>query len=338
MATPERAFCVDTGESFRSPGCVDTTDGDKEQFLATTDLLDAAINSLNSLNSLVKKDSYRSKIASFNNPTSTEMGFSLELEIQTALKPLLQKARNTNTSKFSDIVSSLIGSPSRIQFSNPAYSTSGVFSSIISLVGTLVVNERNVTRQDLDSFMLSVSKYFVLYERLKDANRGFDQNIGKFDLRVQDVQFDIRELIFDLVMILHPGTNRSDLKDKTLEGLYLTYLDTDMAIGIFAKNASRFRYPADGIKTCKEIVYGIQKLFAEYQKIYSENYNEVKTILQTSKTLGQSVNTKRVDVSLGELQKLFSETREADVIILRLNTLNERLKSLVAAEQLPALK
>ncbi len=60
----------------------------QNKFLTSSDFLDAAINSINSLNSLVKKEAYRTKITSFNNPTSSDMGFNLENEIQTALKPL----------------------------------------------------------------------------------------------------------------------------------------------------------------------------------------------------------------------------------------------------------
>ena len=71
------------------------------QFISTSYLLDAAMNSFNSLNSLIKKENYRNKITSFNNPTSSDMGFNLENEIQTALKPLLLKAKTTNTDKFS---------------------------------------------------------------------------------------------------------------------------------------------------------------------------------------------------------------------------------------------
>ncbi len=47
-----------------------------KQFTATTDFLAAAINSINSFNSLLKKEAYRIKITSFNNPTSSDMGFN----------------------------------------------------------------------------------------------------------------------------------------------------------------------------------------------------------------------------------------------------------------------
>ena len=78
------------------------------KFIEASSFLDAAISSANNLQSLVLKESYRNKIASLNNPTSNELGFNLEMEIQNALKPLMQKAHKTNTTKFSQVVSSFI--------------------------------------------------------------------------------------------------------------------------------------------------------------------------------------------------------------------------------------
>jgi hypothetical protein len=62
------------------------------KFLASAHLIDASINSFNSLGSLIRKENYRNKITSLNNPASAELGFNLEIEIQAALKPILEKA------------------------------------------------------------------------------------------------------------------------------------------------------------------------------------------------------------------------------------------------------
>jgi hypothetical protein len=54
---------------------------------ATSVLLDAIISSI-PLNSLIKKENYRNRITAFKNPANTDIGFSLESEIQKALKPM----------------------------------------------------------------------------------------------------------------------------------------------------------------------------------------------------------------------------------------------------------
>lgn len=106
-----------------------------KQFIFTSEYLDAAINSINSFNSLIKKENYRNKITSLNNPTSSDMGFNLENEVQSALKPLLAKAKNTNTDKFSQVISSLFTAPAKTGV------TTGktVASTINPLFGTLLV-------------------------------------------------------------------------------------------------------------------------------------------------------------------------------------------------------
>ena len=310
-----------------------------KQFTATCDFLDAAINSLNSFNGLIKKENYRIKITSFNNPTSSEMGFNLENEIQSALKPLLAKAKNTNTNKFSQVVATLITGQSKT--TTPVKTvTNGVnplFSTLMSLVGTLTIQEKKITREDLDSFILTTSKYFVQYEKLNQANILFDQNIEKINNRLKDLQFDIKEYILDMITILNKNVQRSLLKNLNTEELFLKYLDKEKIQFLSSEGndetQNSFRYPTDGIKTAKDIAYNLQKLFNEYQKVYGDNYQQIRSILLESKSLGKNINTKQVDNSLTELEELYNESKNSDIISLRLTTLFERLKVLAATEQ-----
>lgn len=308
------------------------------QFSATCDFLDAAINSINSFNSLIKKENYRIKITSFNNPTSSEMGFNLENEIQSALKPLLAKAKSTNTNKFSQVVTSLVSGQSKA--TTPVKTvTNGVnplFSTLLSLVGTLAIQEKKITREDLDSFILTTSKYFVQYEKLNQANILFDQNIEKINNKLKDLQFDIKEYILDMITILNKTIQRTQLKNSNTEELFLKYLDKDKIqfLNVEFTDASQpFRYPTDGIKTAKDIAYNLQKLFNEYQKVYGDNYQQIRSILLESKSLGKNINTKQIDNSLKELEELYNESKNSDIISLRLTTLFERLKVLAATEQ-----
>ncbi|HEX6168197.1 MAG TPA: hypothetical protein VFZ33_00795, partial [Chitinophagaceae bacterium] len=312
-----------------------------KQFTATCDFLDAAINSLNSFNGLIKKENYRVKITSFNNPTSSEMGFNLENEIQSALKPLLAKAKNTNTNKFSQVVTSLISGQSKTTpIKTVANGVNPLFSTLLSLVGTLTIQEKKITREDLDSFILTTSKYFVQYEKLNQANILFDQNIEKINNKLKDLQFDIKEYILDMITILNKNVQRSQLKNSNTEELFLKYLDKGKLQSLSFENHEQsqkisFRYPTDGIKTAKEIAYNLQKLFHEYQKVYGDNYQQIRSILLESKSLGKSINIKQVDNSLKELEELYSESKNSDIISLRLTTLFERLKILAATEQVP---
>ena len=307
--------------------------------MATVDFLDATINSLNSFNSLLKKEAYRIKITALNNPTSSDMGFNLENEIQTALKPLLEKAKNTNTQKFSGIVSSILGSGSKTGLGKPLSLVSPVFPTLLGLVGNLTVQEKKITREDLDSFINATSKYFVQYEKLNTSNNLLDQNIDRLNAKMRDLQFDMKEYMLDMVTILYKNTQRNSLKNLSYEELFLKYLDRQKLEEQWQKEASvetTVRYPSDGIKGAKDLANNLQKLFNDYQKVYTENYSQIKTILTEAKKLGKNVNLQQVDASLKEVEGLFNESKSSDVLSLRLTTLFERLKNLTAAEQGPA--
>ncbi len=302
-------------------------------FTATSDFLDAALSSLNAFNSLVKKENYRTRIASFNNPTSSDMGFSLENEIQTALKPLLAKSKNTNPEKFSQVVSSLLSTQNNTAGITPLNLINPVFPSLMGLVGNLTINEKRITRQDLDSFISNISRYFVQYEKLNLANLQFDQNIERINGKLKELQFDVREYMMDMILVLHPTLQRSELKKPGLEELFLKYLEKSKMEEAAISSQHIIRFPADGIKGAKEISSSLQKIFSEYQWIYTENYRQIRNIVSESKTLGKNINLKLVENSLKEIEELYQESQQADIIGMRLTTLEERLKKLVSSEQ-----
>lgn len=200
------------------------------------------------------------------------MGFNLENEIQTALKPLLAKANNTNTNKFSQIVSSLVAVPkSTTSLAKNTSVINPIFPTLLSLVGTLAINEKKITRQDMDSFILVTSKYFVQYEKLNQANNLFDQNIDRLNNKLTELQFDMREYMLDMITILYKNVQRATLKNQNAEELFLKYMEQQILLDKFPNEVyAEIKYPSDGIKSAKEIAYNIQKLFNDYQKVYTE--------------------------------------------------------------------
>ncbi len=325
------AFLAFAPQSIRGGGQVNCTSQGTDQFKATVEFVDIAISSVVSFSSLVKKENYRTRITSFNNPVSSDLGFNLEREVMNALKPLLAKARQMNTAKFNQVVSSLVSSQSKTSVSRSVSSLGPVFPTLVSMVALLTVQEKKITKEDLDSFILYTSKYFVQYEKLELANHLFDQQIQLLERRLMDLQFDMREYVIDLAVILHPGLERMSTRKMTTEEIFLRYLADKSA---WAKGAAyRYRYPADGIKSAKEIAYGLQKLFNEYLKIYADNYQQIRKILEEGRTLSRQVNTAQLETSLKDLQILFNESKTSDVHALRLETLMTRLDILVATEQ-----
>ena len=83
----------------------------KQSVLSVAYFIESANNSINSLNGLLKKDNYRNKITTLNNPSNNELGFSLKTEILSALQPLLDKAKKTDNSKFREVMENLLSNP-----------------------------------------------------------------------------------------------------------------------------------------------------------------------------------------------------------------------------------
>jgi hypothetical protein len=252
---------------------------------------------------------------------------------------LLVKAKATNTEKFSQVVSSLFTTPAKTGVTTVKSVTPTInplFSTLFSLVGTLTIQEKKVTRDDLDSFINTVSKYFVQYEKLNQASNIFDQSIERLNIKLTELQFDLKEYMLDLIAIVYQNNQRQQLKTATTEDLLLKYLDKqklEEALNRLETSGRTFQYPSDGIKSAKDISNTLQKLFNEYQKVYNDNYQQIKTILLESKSLGKNINVNQVNTSLKDLEELYNDSKNADALSLRLATLSERLKTLVATEQ-----
>ncbi|MEJ7912444.1 MAG: hypothetical protein WKF70_04770, partial [Chitinophagaceae bacterium] len=261
---------------------------------------------------------------------------ALEQEIQAALKPLLEKSKNTNTQKFSSIVASILGSGGKGSLVKSLSIASPVFPTLLSLVGSLTLQEKKITRQDLDSFINNTQKYFIQYEKLHAANHLLDQNIDRLNGLMRNIQFDAREYLLDMTVIIYKDVQRNTIKSLSNEELFLRYFDRQKIEELWrARNgaADDIRYPSDGIKSAKDLAYNLQKLFNDYQKVYSENYQQIRNILLEAKNLGKGINVQQVNNSLKEVETLYNESKTSDSLSLRLNTLFERLKNLTAAEQ-----
>ena len=189
--------------------------------------VESANNSINSLTSLLKKDNYRNKIATLNNPANNELGFSLKNEILTALKPLLEKAKKTDGNKFTEVVDNLLGSSDENGLGSikKYLPPLGIFSSVLSMVGNLVIHEKSITREDLNTFINRVQQYFVQYEKMNFINQHFAIQVEKLANRSAELKDDIKDFLLECILTLDKSASRNTLRDKSLETLAQKYYD-----------------------------------------------------------------------------------------------------------------
>ncbi|MCX6209298.1 MAG: hypothetical protein NTZ59_07265 [Bacteroidetes bacterium] len=303
---------------------------------------DAAYNSIMTLNSLVKKENYRNKVAAFNNPANTDLGFSLNNEIHIALKPLTEKACSGSSSKLTGMINSLLSTqPGLFSSVKSLIPNNGVFNTITSIVGSWTMQERKISKNDFDTFLLNVGKYFGQYEKLNKINLQLDNGLDNLDNKINDLQGKLKLMMTDIFVALRPNIAKTFTENKSLEEMLMLFADKQFADTIrFGGNVSQTNkakqasfielqvnknnspyFPADAIKTAKEISNDIAKIYNDYQKLYNDNYNNMRAILLESKAISKTINAQQIDNTLAELLSLYNESKKADALNLRLITL-----------------
>ncbi len=328
-------------------------DGLLMKYYNANQFVDAAYNSIMALNSLVKKENYRNKVAAFNNPANTDLGFNLNNEIHIALKPLMEKACSGSTSKLTGMINSLLNNqPGLFSSVKNLIPNNSIFNTITSIVGSWTMQERRVTKNDFDTFLLNVNKYFGQYEKLNKINQQLDNGLDNLDNKINDLQGKLKLLMGDIFVALHPNIAKTYTDNKSLEEMLILFSDKQFADTFHSKTTQVTKakhtsfielqvnknnspyFPADAIKTAKEISNDVSKIYSDYQKLYNDNYNSMRVILLESKAISKTINSQQIDNTFADLLNLYNESKKADALNLRLLTLNERLKILVASENI----
>ena len=294
--------------------------------------IESANNSINSLNSLLKKDNYRNKITTLNNPANNELGFNLKSEILAALKPLLEKAKKTDNTKFREVIEGLLSNPEETGLNSvkkflPAAS---IFSTILSLVGNLVVTEKRITKEDLNQFMVRVQQYFSQYEKLNDINERFSLQIEKVLQKSEEMKDDLKEFLVDCIYTMNRKITKESLKEKTMEVLIQKYYDPQK-IQIWLDTAGLpvegTVYPSDAATSAKFLTSGIKKLQKEFEAIYNDNYRELSELIVSLKNTIPNLDQKQLDKTRTEIDRLYNDSRQADVINLNISQVDERMNT-----------
>ncbi len=293
-----------------------------EQFDNASQFMDAAVSSANNLQSLISKESYRNKITSLNNPTSGELGFNLETEIEQSLKPLLNKTKKTDVNKFQQIVKGLVEAG---QNTTSLFPAGNIFTCLLSLVGNVAVNEKNIQKEDVDNFIRQIEKYFNQYEKLYECNIHFNNQMQVLKNKMKIIQEDIKVQLQDIVLSLDKNVKRDQLSKINPEELLLKYFNRKYISDLESKNYA-ILFPNDAVKGCKEIAIAIKRTYDEYALIYNENFKAISTIINNMGSVSATIDKVKVNRTFSELEILFAESKNIDADNLRLKTLFERLE------------
>jgi hypothetical protein len=300
--------------------------------LSVAYFVESANNSVNSLNSLLKKDNYRNKITTLNNPTNNELGFSLKTEILTALKPILDKAKKTDGKKFKEVIENFLSNPEENGISSvkkylPAL---GIFSTVLSLVGNLVIVEKTITKEDLNVFIAKIQQYFSQYEKLNTINQQFGMQVQKLLDKSEEIKGDLKDFLVDCICTMNRGITKASITDMSVEALVQKYYDPQKMQNWLdtsrAKNEGSL-YPPDAPTSVKLLTSGIKKLQKEFEMLYSDNYKQLKELIASLKTTIPNLDQKQLDKTNSDIDKLYNDSRQADIINLNINQVDERMNT-----------
>jgi hypothetical protein len=302
----------------------------KPGILSVAYFIESANNSVNSLTSLLKKDNYRNKITTLNNPVNNELGFSLKNEIFTALKPILDKVKKTDGGKFKDVIENFLSNPEEngIKSVKKYMPSLGILSTILSLVGNLVIVERSITKEDLNKFMVKVEQYFYQYEKLNAINEQFSQQVQKLLEKSEETKEDLKDFLIECITTLHTAVTKQSLKEMPVEVLLQKYYDPQK-LQVWSDTAHRKNegslYPPDAPTSAKLITSSIKRIQKEFETIYNENYREMKELITSLKNTIPNLDQNQLNKTSAEIDQLYNDSRKADVINLNIEQVNERM-------------
>jgi hypothetical protein len=302
----------------------------KPGILSVAYFIESANNSVNSLTSLLKKDNYRNKITTLNNPVNNELGFSLKNEILAALKPILDKVKKTDGGKFKEVIENFLTNPEEngIKSVKKYLPSLGILSTVLSLVGNLVIVEKSITREDLNKFIAKVQQYFYQYEKLNAINEQFAGMVQKMLDRSDEIKEDLREFLVECITTLNHTLTKPVLNDMTVESLLQKYYDPQkLQIWLDTTRVQQegSLYPPDAPTSVKLITSGIKRIQKEFETIYKENYSEMKELIASLKIAIPGLDQNQLNKTSSEIDQLYNDSRQADGINLNITQVNERM-------------
>jgi hypothetical protein len=198
----------------------------------------------------------------------------------------------------------------------------------LSLVGNLVIVEKSITKEDLNKFMVKVEQYFYQYEKLNAINEQFSEQVEKTLEKSAEIKEDLKDFLVECVTTMNTTITKQSLKEITVEALLQKYYDPQKLqvwLDTCRTQQEGSLYPPDAPTSAKLIASGIKRIQKEFETIYNENYREMKELIASLKAAIPNLDQNQLNKTSAEIDKLYNDSRQADVINLNITQVNERM-------------
>lgn len=303
---------------------------EQQRILSLAWFIESANNSVNSLSGLLKKDNYRNKIGALNNPANSELGFNLKNETIAALEPILGKTKKTNHKKFSAVIGNLLSTPEESGLMPVAKFIPAVslFSTVLSLVGNLAISEKKVTKEDLNDFVVRTRQYFSQYEKLNTINEAFGADVETLLKSSDDIRGNLKVFLIECIMSMNKNISQEELDSMSMEVLTQKYFDPQkiqFRLDTLTVVEGDQLYPPDAATTVKMLGASLKKMQKEFETMYAINYRSLKELTASLKTTVPGINQEKLAATNDEIDRLYNESRQSDIINLNITRLDERM-------------
>jgi hypothetical protein len=311
----------------------------------TVDFIRASNASLNALQAVNSLSTYLDEIGQLNNPTNTELGFSVTDDIVSRLEVrILSKKGISNKAKFVDIVKNVINAPITTSFVK-SFPIVANIKGVVDLVVGLAVNDKSkVELEDVVGFKKDVQKYVEHYQGLEQANQSFTANLNTINVRVDALKLILKNYTIERLRQIDPSVkldtfrnltvliNRCANKEsiqKHVDGI----LDECKVNGAMnyqkALSDRRLYYPEYALNQAQVINDELVNLSKSFLSNLSTYQRQIETVLTNSKSnkLGE---VGKIDKKIAELQRLLNMVSEATSNNINLEDLQDKLQKINA--------
>jgi|GEM_PF-2791451 len=322
-------------KQFDDDGTVNATtlfNKSKMSFVNTATFIEKVDGALRDLNSAIANFSYSTTITKLNNPTNSELGFSLDKAMTSMLEKniLSQMKKKTFGDKLKDVVRGIINNPLIAPVVNIAKGLAGAImatvpavssiTSVFNVVNTLAVTNDGISPESLANFTKDLQKYIQHYEALAKASQELETSLLQLRLKMETVKKVAENFTQKSIIDVYTSDGLPDLTKMELEEMvkkYFNYRTINDYIANLEKNATganksiylvkRVVYPSVARGQASFIMEELEKLHNEYIAGLSNYQRNILNILENAKRTGITEDPNAIAIKIAELQTQYEQ-------------------------------
>ncbi|OJJ19992.1 hypothetical protein BKI52_16075 [marine bacterium AO1-C] len=288
----------------------------------TADFMEAFNNGLNGVEASLTFTDYFNAISELNNPTNSELGFSLEQEMVRVLNKNINLGRRKKP-KFLRIISGIIKNPITQAVTSIVPGVNSI-QSVLNFVNGVAMGEKDISVGNITGVQNGVISYVKHYENLNRASVNLNRSINSLKVRAEGLGRLSNDFVKDMVVPLH-NVKKTDLEKASLNQVlnkYYTYrIVSERIKSIEGKNkSSRSGLNYDKLVSDPQLGYSLlnrqkvefmaeelEKISIEYMAALDDHHKNIVKILKGAVKLNG--DPAKIDKKIQNLNKQFERVK-----------------------------